>query len=122
MQKLRAPLVGAQGYQGFPLSKPVVGPNIALNAAPAYRAYTYLVSAFPAHSTSCSPNLQRCAVECVLSSESEFVTCGRNTFLFRPYNYDPSRLTGRKTSSIYLYIILYVYLSSAARSSSQYYG
>ena len=55
MQKLRAPLVGAQGYQKFPLSKPVVGQNIALHVVPAYWVSTYLVSAFPAHSTS-SPN------------------------------------------------------------------
>ena len=38
MQKLRALLVGAQGYHKFPLSKPVVGQNIALDAVPAYRA------------------------------------------------------------------------------------
>ena len=30
MQKLRATLVGAQGYPRFPLSKPVIGLNIAL--------------------------------------------------------------------------------------------
>ena len=35
----------------------VVGPNIALLAMPAYRASTYQVSAFAAHSTSFSPNL-----------------------------------------------------------------
>ena len=45
----------AQGYQRFPLSKPVVGLNIASHAVPAYRASTYLVSVFPAHSTSFSP-------------------------------------------------------------------
>ena len=64
MQKLRPPppphpvthLVGAQGYQRFPLSKPVIGQTIALHAVCAYRASTYLVSAFPAHSISCSPN------------------------------------------------------------------
>ena len=38
MQKLRTPLVAAQGYQRFPLSRPVVGQNIALDAVPAYRA------------------------------------------------------------------------------------
>ena len=32
---LPPPLVGAQGYQRFPQSKPVVGQNIALHAAPA---------------------------------------------------------------------------------------
>ena len=41
----------------FPLSKPVVGQNIALHAVPAYRTSTYLVSAFAAHSISCSPNV-----------------------------------------------------------------
>ena len=46
--------VGAQGYQTFPLYKPVVGRNIALRAVPAYRASTYLVSVSPAHSTSFS--------------------------------------------------------------------
>ena len=50
------PLVGAQGYQRFHLSKPVVGQNTALHAVPAYRASTYLVSAYPAHSTLFSPN------------------------------------------------------------------
>ena len=37
------PLVGAHGYHRFPLSKPVVGPNIALHAVSAYRATAYLV-------------------------------------------------------------------------------
>ena len=49
-------VVGAQGHQRFPLSKPVVSPSIALHAVPAYGASTYLVSAFPAHSTSFFPN------------------------------------------------------------------
>ena len=39
------------------LSLHVVGNNIASHAAPAYRASTHLVSAFPAHSTSFSPML-----------------------------------------------------------------
>ena len=68
--------MGAQGYEWFPLSKPVVGQNIALHAVPAYRVSTYLVSAFLAHySTSFSPNffnLQQ-SNECVLNSESEFL-------------------------------------------------
>ena len=38
MQKLKAPLVGAQGYQWFPLSKHVVGQKISLDAVPAYTA------------------------------------------------------------------------------------
>ena len=33
------PLVGAQGYQMFPPSKPVVGQTIHEHAVPAYRAY-----------------------------------------------------------------------------------
>ena len=58
MQKLKVHLVGAQGYQKFPLSKPVVGQSIALDAVPARRASIHaLVSAFPAHSTSFS---QKC--------------------------------------------------------------
>ena len=35
---IKKQMVGAQGYQRFPLSKPVVGRNIALDAVPAYRA------------------------------------------------------------------------------------
>ena len=46
MQKLTAPLVGAQGYQKFHLPKPVAGQNISLYAAPAYRAsiHTFCLS------------------------------------------------------------------------------
>ena len=51
------PMVGAQGYQMLPLSKLVIGRNIALHAVPADRASTNLVSAFPAHSTSFPPKL-----------------------------------------------------------------
>ena len=73
MQKLKALLVGDHSYQRFPLSKPLVGQNLALDAVSAYRAYTYIVSAFPAHSTSLSLNVSKSStVECVLSSESEF--------------------------------------------------
>ena len=57
MQKLRIPLMGPHGYQRFPLSKPVVGQNIALHAEPAGRTCTYLVSAFRIHSTSFFPKL-----------------------------------------------------------------
>ena len=61
MQKLKASVVGAQGYQRFPLSKPVAGQNMAVGAVPAYRAsiITYLVSTFPSHSTSFSPNFSK---------------------------------------------------------------
>ena len=45
-------LVGAQGYQRFPLSMPGVGRDIAWHAAPADRAFSCLVSALPIHSTS----------------------------------------------------------------------
>ena len=56
-EKLSAPLVGAQGYQTSPLSKPVVGRNIALHAVAAYRAFipTYFLPSrfiqisFPLH-------------------------------------------------------------------------
>ena len=58
MHKLRE-LVGAQGYQRFPLSKHAVGQNIAVHAVPAYRASTYLVSAFLAHSTLFYPLMSR---------------------------------------------------------------
>ena len=82
MQKLKAALVGAQGYQRFPLSKAVVGKNIALEAVPAYRASTYPVS----HPTSFSPKFSKSStMECVLSSESimhQSCTYGRDTFYF----------------------------------------
>ena len=69
-QKLKSPLVGAQGYKRFTLSKPV-GQHIDLHAAPADSASTYLVSAFPIHSTSFVPNvLQSQTAKCVINSES----------------------------------------------------
>ena len=74
MRKLRASLVGAQDYERFPFSKLAVGQSIALYAVPAYRASTYLVSAaFPAHSTSFSPNFQSSTVESVFINETDFV-------------------------------------------------
>ena len=63
--------MGAQGYQRFPLSKAVVGQNIAVHAVPAYRASTYLVSAFPVHSASFSTNFSN--PQRVLSCKSEFL-------------------------------------------------
>ena len=54
--EIKALPVGAQGYEKFQLSKPVVGQNIALHAVPADRA-NYLVSALPIDSTSFPPNL-----------------------------------------------------------------
>ena len=87
MQKLRASLVGSEGCQRFPFSKPVVGQSIALHAVPAYRASTYVLSAFPAHSTyflqiSSIRNDGMCIEN--LNSESEFllVVPGRTTFCF----------------------------------------
>ena len=38
METLKAAVVGAQFYQMFPLSKPVVGQNIALGDEPSYRS------------------------------------------------------------------------------------
>ena len=74
--------MGAQGYQRFPISKPVVGQNIALGAVPAFRAsiqvYMYQVSASLAHSSfkfifSTFLQIFNWWNTCVLSSESEFV-------------------------------------------------
>ena len=87
----------------FPRSKPVVGQNIALHAVPAYRVSKYVVSAFPVHSTSFSASFSSperwneylsCESECLLVLGIQFVSP----------RYDPSRLTGCKTSSIYIYI------------------
>ena len=55
MQKLSVPWWESRAIKGS-FSKPVVGRNIALHAVPVYMASTYLVSAFPAHSTSFSLN------------------------------------------------------------------
>ena len=58
----------------FPLSKPVVGQNIALHAVPAYRTSTYLVSAFLGSFNFISSKFIRSStVECVLSCESEIL-------------------------------------------------
>ena len=43
---------GSPGLSKVPFSKPLVGPNIALHAVPAYRASTFSISAFPASSIS----------------------------------------------------------------------
>ena len=61
------PLVGAQGYQRFHLSEPVVGQNLALHAVPAYRASTYQVFA-------CEENINLfpiCGHVCVCVCERE---------------------------------------------------
>ena len=57
--EIKDPLVGAQGYQRFSVSKPVLGQSIALHAG----SFNFIYSKF----------LQSSTVECVLSSESEFV-------------------------------------------------
>ena len=70
MQNLSSSLLGAQGYQRFPLSKPVAGWSIALHDVPAYMASSYLVSQVPG-----SPNFifsKSSTLECVLNSESAF--------------------------------------------------
>ena len=65
-------LVGAQGYQRFPLSESVMGQNIALDAVPAYGAFLYLPSfCFPGSFNFIFSNFS--TVECVLSFESVFV-------------------------------------------------
>ena len=67
---------------------------------PAYMVFTYLVSAVPAHSTSLpkvSPILNRL---CVFSSELKNILVVGIHFV-SPWH-DPSRLSGRKSSSIYL--------------------
>ena len=75
MPKLQVPLLGAQGYQRFPFSKPVVGHNIAVDAVPALLTGLLYQPGF------CLPgsfnfivskrNAKSSTVECVLSSESE---------------------------------------------------
>ena len=78
-QKLSAQLVGAQGYQRFTFSKSVVGRHIALHVVPTYRACAYLVSAFPAHSTSVSLNVfnrQRWNVYRIVNQNVHFVAVG----------------------------------------------
>ena len=64
---------------GLGTSKPAVDQNIAVDAVPAYSLhgfYTYLVSAFPAHATSFSPNFSKSStVECELSSGTGIRAC-----------------------------------------------
>ena len=50
--EIKDPSGGSPGLSKFLLSNSAVGQNLALRAAPADRASTQLVSAFPAHSTS----------------------------------------------------------------------
>ena len=74
------PPYGSPGLRPrFPLPKPVGGPNIALHAVFAFMASssTYLVTAFPAHSTSFFSKFpQSSTVECVLNSQSECLLVG----------------------------------------------
>ena len=71
MQKLRALLLGPRAVKKVPS---VVGQNIALHAVPAHR-FSYLPSfCLPGSCNFVSSKfLQSAMVECVLSSESEFV-------------------------------------------------
>ena len=93
----------------IPLSKPViVGQNIRTpHAVPAQLQgfdLHSLVSAFPAPSNSFSPNVVQSSTRWNVHQyvlKSGFFPCVRNIHFqcqFRP-DYDPSRLTGRKTSS-----------------------
>ena len=81
MQKL-----GDQGYQRFPLSKPVVGQNIALHAVPVYRASmpTWFLPFWliQLHFIQISPNLRRWNLFWVRESEYYLLVVG--IILFRP--------------------------------------
>ena len=91
--------VETQGYQQFPLFKPVVGQNTASHAVPVYRASTYLVSAFPAHSTSFSLKFNpqwRMNVYWIVNHNFHFFLIG---IQFVSSRYDSSWLIGCKTSS-----------------------
>ena len=69
----------AQGYQRFPVSKPVVAQNIASHAVPAYRAFTYLVSRLTQlHFPQIYPILKDGM--CIIKQWIRMFTCGRNTF------------------------------------------
>ena len=66
-------LVGTHGYHRFPLSKPVVGQNIALHAAPAYRTSTLPGFCLPgSFNFIFSTFLQSSTMACALASESDF--------------------------------------------------
>ena len=104
-QKLPPPLrtrMGAQGYQRFPLSKPVAGQNIALHATPADRAS---VPSFclPGCFAFIFPKLLRpSTVECVIKKYYLFnILFVVAIHFISPWCY-PSRFAGRKTSWIYL--------------------
>ena len=82
-------------------SKPVLSQNVDVHAVPAYRTSTFLVSAFPAHSASFSPNSSKSStVTCVLKSiESELLlVAGIQSFCFALIS---RQLPVGKTSSIY---------------------
>ena len=75
MQKLRIPLVGVEGYQRFPLDKPVLGQNIALRERLRTGRFCLLRFCFPGSFNFIFPKL---------SSEPDFLTCGMDYILFRP--------------------------------------
>ena len=85
-------LVRAQGYQRFPLHKPVVGQNIVLHAVPADRASLLTTDSFGLRD---SLNFISPQTSAILDTERDVTsilnqncTCGSNTFCFCPL-YDP---------------------------------
>ena len=99
--------MGAQGYQRFPLSKPLVLLEYSFTCC-VYLQSNYLPSFCLPSSVrfNFSKFLRSSTVECVLNSRSEFSLVVLVGIHFVSPSYDLSRLTGRKTSSIYLSIYL----------------
>ena len=65
--------VGSQGYQRFPLSKPVVGQNISFASCACLQGFFQPSVCLPGSFNFISPKfLKSSMVECVLSSESEY--------------------------------------------------
>ena len=86
-QKLRTPpppLWQPRDIKRFFVSKPVVGQNIALLAAPADGASNCFVSAFVICSVSSSPNFSTpgSTVECVMDSEYRMLVVAANDIFF----------------------------------------
>ena len=107
-----SPMWVAHGYHRFPLSRPAVGRNYSFACCACLQGFYIPSFCLPGSFNFIFPKfLQSSTVECVLSTESECVLVVGIQFV-SPW-YDPSRLTGRKTSSISLslYIYIYIYLS-----------
>ena len=83
--KAPPPLMEAQGYQRLPLSKYVLGQNIALDAVPAYRAYvpTYFLPSRLIQLHFFQNFSKSSTVESVLGSESGLYSW-LEYILFRP--------------------------------------